>query len=207
MTCLLVIFYLSTRWTFILHITVWREQSEWQEAPHQSFQPHQQQQYHQRYQRHSRCITITQESREQVHIYEFSILSFLVLLLVLLVLHCSLCKFGSPYLGKAQQLQEQGYPFLSVCAVFLCVQTIVWLPMFRIFNVRTEVNAHSCTWGLYKHCKRTLEVDWEKNPLPYQGLEPASVLCLVCQSDALPTDGLVVSSECRLGKRHWRNCL
>ena len=26
--------------------------------------------------------------------------------------------FGSSYLGKAQQPQEQRYPFLSVCAVF-----------------------------------------------------------------------------------------
>ena len=32
-----------------------------------------------------------------------------------------LCKkFGLPYLGKVQQPQEQRYPFLSVCAVFLC---------------------------------------------------------------------------------------
>ena len=30
-------------------------------------------------------------------------------------------KFWSHYLGKAQQPQEQRYPFLSVCAVFLCV--------------------------------------------------------------------------------------
>ena len=33
--------------------------------------------------------------------------------------------FGSPDPGKAQQLQEQCYPLLSVCAVFSCVQTVV----------------------------------------------------------------------------------
>ena len=34
-----------------------------------------------------------------------------------------------------------------------------------------------------------LDVDsGEKNPLPHGGLEPASVLRLACQSDALPTD-------------------
>ena len=44
----------------------------------------------------------------------------LLLLLLLLVLHCPLGEFGSPYLGKAQQPQEQRYPFLSVCAVFSC---------------------------------------------------------------------------------------
>ena len=172
MTCSLVIFYLSTHWTFILHTIVWREQSEWQEAPHQSFQPHQQQQYHQRYQRHSRCITITQESREQVHVYEFSILSFLVLLLLLLVLHCSLRKFGSPYLGETQQPQEQGYPFLSVCAVFSCVPTMVWLPMFRIFNVCTEVNARSCTWGLYRHWREHWKLTGRKIPCRIRDLNP-----------------------------------
>ena len=36
-------------------------------------------------------------------------------------------KFGLPFLGEAQQLQEQRYPFLSVCVIFLCVQTILWL--------------------------------------------------------------------------------
>ena len=35
--------------------------------------------------------------------------------------------------------------------------------------------------------KSPLKVDWEKNCLPYTGLEPLSVLCLAFQSDALPT--------------------
>ena len=61
-------------------------------------------------------------------------------------------KFGSPYLGKVQQ--EQRYPFLSVCAVFSCVQTMVWLPVFGIFNVRTDVDACDCIRGLYGHRKR-----------------------------------------------------
>ena len=34
-------------------------------------------------------------------------------------------KFGSPYLDKAQQPQEQRYPLLAVCAVFSCVQKLV----------------------------------------------------------------------------------
>ena len=34
-------------------------------------------------------------------------------------------KFRSPYPAKAEQPQEQRYPFLSVCAVFSCVQTLV----------------------------------------------------------------------------------
>ena len=33
-----------------------------------------------------------------------------------------------------------------------------------------------------------LKVDWEKNPLPHQGLEPASVLRLACLLDILLTE-------------------
>ena len=35
---------------------------------------------------------------------------------------------------RLQQLQEQCYTFLTACAVFLCVQTKVWLPMLGSFN-------------------------------------------------------------------------
>ena len=99
-------------------------------------------------------------------------------------------KFRSPYLGKAQQPQEQRYPFLSVCAVFLCVQTMVWLPMFGIFNTHTDVPACNCTQGLYGHRKRVCTESWlwEKNPLLHRGLEPASRLRLAFQSNALPTE-------------------
>ena len=64
-------------------------------------------------------------------------------------------KFESPDPGKAQQLTEQRYPFLSVHAVFLCVQTMVWLPVLGIFNMHTDVDACRCmcTWELYEHHK------------------------------------------------------
>ena len=52
------------------------------------------------------------------------------------------------------QPQEQCYPFLTVRAVFSCVQTRVWLSMLGIFNVRTGLHACGCTWGLYRHRKR-----------------------------------------------------
>ena len=32
-------------------------------------------------------------------------------------------------------------------AAFLCIQTMVWLLVFGIFNVHTDVNACDCTWG------------------------------------------------------------
>ena len=62
-------------------------------------------------------------------------------------------KFGSPYLGRAQQPQEQRYPFLSVCAVFSCVQTTVWPPVFGICDMHTYVYACDCRGGLYGHRK------------------------------------------------------
>ena len=99
-------------------------------------------------------------------------------------------KLESPYLGKLQQPQEQRYPFLSVRAVFSCVQTMVWLPVFGIFNMHTDVDACDCSPGMYGHRKRVCTGSWlwEKNPLPQRGLEPVSVLRLTLQSDALPTE-------------------
>ena len=61
---------------------------------------------------------------------------------------------GSPYLDKAQQLQDRHCPFLPVCAVFSCVQTAAWLPVFGIFNAHTDDDGYNCTQGLYRYCKR-----------------------------------------------------
>ena len=87
---------------------------------------------------------------------------------------------------KLQQLQEQRYLLLTVHAVFLCVQTKVWLPMPGILictQMLVHVIAHeSCTDTVRESA---LEVDWEKNPLPHPGIEPASG---ACQSDALSTE-------------------
>ena len=47
---------------------------------------------------------------------------------------------------RLQQLQEQCYPFRTVCVIFLCIQTKVWLPGLGIFHMRTDVNARNCTW-------------------------------------------------------------
>ena len=69
-----------------------------------------------------------------------------------------------------QQPQEQCYQFLSVCAVFLCDQTIVWLPVLGFFNLCTDVDACNCIWGLYRHWKMICTGRlFEKNPLPHQG--------------------------------------
>ena len=39
------------------------------------------------------------------------------------------------------------------CVQYFHVQTMVWLPLFGIFNVRTDVGVCNCTQGLYRRCK------------------------------------------------------
>ena len=76
---------------------------------------------------------------------------------------------GSPYLCKVQQPQEQCYVFLSVCVVFTC-ETMVWLPIFGIFNVCSDVDACDCTRGLYGHLSvDSLEVDSGRKSLAARG--------------------------------------
>ena len=92
------------------------------------------------------------------------------------VLYCPLLIFGSPYPGKAQYSSLKGSamcPLLSVCAVFPCVQTMLWLPVllsvcavfpcvytmlwlpvFGTSNGHTHVDACDCTRGLYGHRQR-----------------------------------------------------
>ena len=67
---------------------------------------------------------------------------------------------------------------------------MVWLPVLDIFNLNTDLDACDCTQGLYEHRKRvcTASCLWEKNRWSHRGLEPASVLRLAFQSDALPTE-------------------
>ena len=96
-------------------------------------------------------------------------------------------KFRSPYLGKAHQLQEQRYTHSYQCVQYLCVskqwygcQSLVFLPCARCWCMRLHT-------GLYGHRKRVCTGSWlwEKNPLPQRGLEPASLLRLALQLDAL----------------------
>ena len=56
---------------------------------------------------------------------------------------------------------------------------------YRIFCVRTYVNACHCTQVCTDTVRESaLKVDWERNPLPYRGIAPASA---ACRSGALPT--------------------
>ena len=58
-----------------------------------------------------------------------------VCLIFVLILCLSLAgNWGHQAWKRLQQLQEQCYPFLPMCAVFLCVQTMVWLSVFEMIN-------------------------------------------------------------------------
>ena len=84
---------------------------------------------------------------------------------------CPLREIRSPYLGKVQQLQEQRYPFLPVCAVFSCVHTMVWLAVFVICNVHTDVDASDCTRGAVRtpyECQHRTSVSTVRVSAPYE---------------------------------------
>ena len=78
----------------------------------------------------------------------------------------------------ALQEQEQHYSFLSVCVVLSCGQ-MIWLAVFGIFNVRTDVDAYDCIQGGCTDTRESaLEADsesesnipcrtWDSNPGQY----------------------------------------
>ena len=92
-------------------------------------------------------------------------------------------KSGSLYLAKSTTAAARAaiYPILQGCAVCLCVQTVVWLPVFGILDSCAQALMRSTAhWGLYEHRKRVCTESWhgEITLLPHLGNEPASVLLL-----------------------------
>ena len=87
--------------------------------------------------------------------------------------------------GKPAAIESR-YPTYGTRSVFQCFHN----PLnsgkdYRIFNVRTDVNAYVCTRGCTVTFREsTLKVgSWRKIPCR-TGIEPASA---ACRSDALPT--------------------
>ena len=100
----------------------------------------------------------------------FSSVVVVVVVVVVFVFRTSLSFVGNwgievAFRSKVQQPQEERYPFLSVCAVLPCVQTMVWLPVFGISNMHTAVDACHCTRGLYGHRKRVCTGNTLRAPL------------------------------------------
>ena len=101
---------------------------------------------------HSSGWSVTYTCILFVHIsFSLSFFKFYSLFLnIFLILRCPL--------GKVQPQQEQRYPFLSMRAVFFCVQTMVWLPVLGDFNMHTHVNAraYACKHAHTKHTSRRI---------------------------------------------------
>ena len=79
---------------------------------------------------------------------------------------------------------ELCYPTYCACWVLYCFHNPSNSDMdYRVSNVYIDVNAYDCTWGLWTHVRESaLKVDWEQNPIPHWGIEPAST---AWQSNAL----------------------
>ena len=58
----------------------------------------------------------------------------------------SLGQFGSPYPGQAQQPQEQRYPFLPVCSIFMSLNNGIAASV-SVFNVLRDADTRDCTQG------------------------------------------------------------
>ena len=89
----------------------------------------------------------------------------------------SSCKSSAAHF--CQCVQEQCCPFLSVCAIFLCIQTMVRL-QFWGFLMCTQTLIHAIVLGSCTDTVRevALEVNSGENLLPLWGLKPASALRL-----------------------------
>ena len=119
-------------------------------------------------------------------------------------------EFGSPYLGKATAAARAVLPIPTSKCIFLCVQTVVCLPVFGILNMHSDVDACNCTQGLYEHCKRVCTDSWlrEKNDLAALGNKicVSWLLCLAFQFIAriwLPYATVPVSTGILFV---WPNC-
>ena len=90
---------------------------------------------------------------------------------------------------RLHQLQEQSYPFLSVCVACLCAQTVVGFLCLGL-SVCAQMLMHATAHGGCANTVRIFAVSWlwEKNPLLHWGIKPASVLCPAFWSNALPAE-------------------
>ena len=79
------------------------------------------------------------------------------------------------YRCTLQQWQEQCYQFVPWCVVFLHVKAVLWLPVFGIFNVHTDVDTCDGAWWVYKYCKIICSEGWlGENPLLRWKIDQAS---------------------------------
>ena len=110
--------------------------------------------------------------------------------------HCILWEIqvALPGSGYGSHKSSITHSYLSVCAVFLCVQTMAHsCRCWGFFNMRKDGNACSCTqWLTNTGGESALKVDSRRNVPCHTGwaLEPPSLLCQAFQSDGLPSSQL-----------------
>ena len=78
-------------------------------------------------------------------------------------------------------------------ATFSCFQTMIWLPVWNIFNVHMYVVAHR--GGMNAMRESALKADCGKNPLPHSRNKPKSALRLAFWFSALPAHLFISSSS------------
>ena len=90
--------------------------------------------------------------------------------------------------GKAQQpqLQEQHYPFLSVCAVSKQWFGCQCLGVLMSTQIIIHAISHRACMDAVR--ESALKVDWEKNPLPHRDSNQHQYCTSAFLSDALPTE-------------------
>ena len=77
--------------------------------------------------------------------------------------------------GKVKYISHKSSATHSYqCVQYFCVQAMVWLPVFGIFDMHTDVDVCNCTQGLYgHHSESALEVDsGRKIPCCIEDLSP-----------------------------------
>ena len=114
-------------------------------------------------------------------------------LLLLFLMSSSLSREGN--CGRLTRVRHSGRKSRTIHSYqwvkhFRVSRPVVWLAVFGIFNVRTDVEECDCTRVLYGHRRRVCTETWlwEKNILPHRGLEPATVLRLAFQRNAVAAE-------------------
>ena len=63
-------------------------------------------------------------------------------------------KFGSPYLVRHNSRKSSATHSYESVEYFVCPNNGMAASVWDLLNVRADVDACDCTWGLYEHCKR-----------------------------------------------------
>ena len=111
-------------------------------------------------------------------------------------------KLGLHSPGKASSDRVELPNLQCMLGVLMFPYSIKLWHGLQVFNVYPNVNTCDCTWGHMDTCKTvcTESCLWEKNPLPHQGLEPASA---EWWSHALPNSMSYIPTLSSYNNTYW----